>query len=140
MRILANHIKESKMTKDVELKESPLNKASKPSTTYLLWAFFLPAALMFAIYAALGTYPFGESSVLVLDLNGQYVFFFEALRDLVYGEGDFLYSFGRALGGEFMGIYAYYLASPLSYIVCLFPKHAILEALYTMFVDRKSVV
>ncbi|MBQ5808642.1 MAG: YfhO family protein [Clostridia bacterium] len=124
------------MTKDVELKESPLNKASKPSTTYLLWAFFLPAALMFAIYAALGTYPFGESSVLVLDLNGQYVFFFEALRDLVYGEGDFLYSFGRALGGEFMGIYAYYLASPLSYIVCLFPKHAILEALYTMFVIK----
>ena len=78
------------MTKDVELKETELAKATKPSCTYLLWAFFLPAALMFAIYAALGTYPFGESSVLVLDLNGQYVFFFEALRDLVYGEGDFL--------------------------------------------------
>ncbi len=102
--------------------------------SYLFFAFFLPAVLMFTVYAALGTYPFGRSSVLVLDLNGQYVYFFEALRDIVYGEGSLLYSFGRALGGEFMGIYAYYLASPLSYIVCLFPKHAILEALYTMLV------
>ena len=104
--------------------------------SYLFWAFFLPAALMFVLYAALGTFPFGKSSVLVLDLNGQYVHFFEGLRDLVYGEGSFLYSFERAMGGEFLGIYAYYLASPLSYIVCLFPKHAILEALYTMFVIK----
>ncbi len=133
------------MTKDVEITElepkkngfaASARRITKAPAAYLFWAFFLPAALMFVIYAALGTYPFGESSVLVLDLNGQYVYFFEALRDLVYGEGDFLYSFGRALGGEFMGIYAYYLASPLSYIVCLFPKHAILEALYTMFVIK----
>ena len=133
------------MTKDIEITElepknggfgAAIKRITKAPTAYLAWAFFLPAVLMFAIYAALGTYPFGESSVLVLDLNGQYVYFFEALRDLVYGEGDFLYSFGRALGGEFLGIYAYYLASPLSYIVCLFPKHAILEALYTMFVIK----
>ena len=103
---------------------------------YLFFAFLLPASLMFVIYAVMGTFPFGRSSVLVLDLNGQYVYFFEALRDFVYGEGSLLYSFGRALGGEFMGIYAYYLASPLSYLVCLFPKHAILEALYTMFVIK----
>ncbi|MBQ2733567.1 MAG: YfhO family protein [Clostridia bacterium] len=133
------------MTKDIEIAElepqkggfgAAIKRITKAPTAYLAWAFFLPALLMFAIYAALGTYPFGESSVLVLDLNGQYVYFFEALRDLVYGEGDFLYSFGRALGGEFLGIYAYYLASPLSYIVCLFPKHAILEALYAMFVIK----
>ncbi|MBQ7012179.1 MAG: YfhO family protein [Clostridia bacterium] len=133
------------MTKEVEIKEleskedGPKPKAKKEkknSASYLIWAFALPAMLMFVIYAAMGTYPFGTSSVLVLDLNGQYVYFFEALRDLVYGEGSFLYSFGRALGGEFLGIYAYYLASPLSYIVCLFPKHAILEALYTMFVIK----
>lgn len=103
-------------------------------TSYLFWAFFLPAAVMFALYAAMGAYPFGERSVMTLDLNGQYIYFFEGLRDLVYGEGDFLYTFNRALGGEFMGIYAYYLASPLSYIVCLFPKENIVEAMYTILV------
>ncbi|MEE1358157.1 MAG: YfhO family protein, partial [Clostridia bacterium] len=87
----------------------------KSSSKHLIWAFLLPFGIMLSIYAALGTYPFGESSVLVLDLNGQYVYFFEALRDFVWGEGSLFYSFSRAMGGEFLGMYAYYLASPLSY-------------------------
>ncbi|MCD7776449.1 MAG: YfhO family protein, partial [Firmicutes bacterium] len=82
---------------------------------------------------------FGEESVLVLDLNGQYVYFFEELRDIVLGDGSFLYSFGRALGGEFMGIYAYYLASPFSFIVCLFPKENITEALLVMFLLKTGL-
>ncbi|MBQ6845743.1 MAG: YfhO family protein, partial [Oscillospiraceae bacterium] len=101
---------------------------------HVLWAFLIPFGIMLGIYAALGTYPFGTSSVLVLDLNGQYVYFFEALRDAIYGEGSLIYSFSRAMGGEFLGMYAYYLASPLSYIVALFPKHMMLEALYLMLI------
>ena len=46
---------------------------------HIFWAFLIPFGIMLGIYAALGTYPFGTSSVLVLDLNGQYVYFFEAL-------------------------------------------------------------
>ncbi len=101
---------------------------------HLIWAFALPFFIMLAIYAAMGAYPFGKSSVLVLDLNGQYVYFFEALRDIVWGDGSLFYSFSRAMGGEFLGIYAYYLASPLSYIVALFPQHMILEALYLILI------
>lgn len=102
--------------------------------SYLLWAFFIPAFILFLIYVRMDVYPFGRSSVLVLDLNGQYVQFFAALRSAIYGESSFLYSFGRSLGGEFLGIYAYYLASPFSYIVALFPKDNLLEALFLMFV------
>ena len=99
-----------------------------------LWAFLLPATLMALAHACIGVWPFGQMSVLTLDLNAQYVFFFEALRSFVYGDGSLLYSFSRSLGGEFPGIYAYYLASPLSYIVALFPRENITEALYFMFV------
>lgn len=106
----------------------------KTDSSYLIWAFFLPFAIMFLIYAALRTHPFGDGSVLVLDLNAQYVCFFEKLREIVYSGQSFLYSWERAMGGEFMGIYGYYIASPLSYIVCLFPKHMMLEALYLMFI------
>lgn len=95
----------------------------------LLWCFMLPLLLMLFVFIAIGVYPFGNNSVLVLDLNGQYVYFFEALRSFIYGDSSLLYSFSRALGGEFLGIYAYYLASPLSYIVALFPKKHITEAL-----------
>ncbi len=98
-----------------------------------MWlAFVLPMAVMALIYIAMEVWPFGKSSVLVLDLNGQYVYYFEALRDILRGEQGILYSFERALGGEFFGIIAYYLASPLSVIVALFPEGHITEALYTI--------
>ncbi|MBQ7365529.1 MAG: YfhO family protein, partial [Clostridia bacterium] len=67
--------------------------------------------------------------MLVLDLNGQYVYFFEALRKAIYGDASLLYSWFGTLGGEFIGIYAYYLASPISYLVALFPAGSMTEAL-----------
>ena len=101
---------------------------------YLGFCFLIPAALLFICYLARGVYPLGEGSVLVLDLNGQYVYFYEALRDIITDGGSFVYTFRRALGGEFMGIFAYYLASPLSFLVVLFPKENITEAIYMLLV------
>jgi len=106
------------------------------SSSYLAFCFIVPVLLMYLIYLAMEIHPFGDGSVLVLDLNGQYVYFFEALRNAIFGEGSFLYTFYRALGGEFMGMYAYYLASPLSYLVALFPQEKILEALLTIILIK----
>ena len=103
-------------------------------SSYLAFCFIVPAILMYLLYLAREIHPFGNGSVLVLDLNAQYVYFFEALRNTVHGEADLFYSFSRALGGEFVGMYAYYLASPLSYIVALFPQDRMLEALLTLFI------
>lgn len=107
-------------------------KISSSPYSYLAYCFFIPVIVMYLIYLAREIHPFGDGSVLVLDLNGQYVYFFEALREAILGDGSLLYSFSRALGGEFVGIYAYYLASPLSYLVALFPQERMLEALLTI--------
>ena len=106
---------------------------------YLLWAALIPAALMILIYIAHGTYPFGDESVLVLDLTGQYVYFYEGLRDILSGEASIFYSFSRALGGEFLGIYDYYVASPFAMIIKLFPEHRMLEALLTLFILKVAL-
>lgn len=99
---------------------------------HTLAAFWLPVAVMVLIYVAMEVWPFGNNSVLVLDLNGQYVYYFEAIRDFFRGEQGIIYSFERALGGEFLGIVAYYLASPFSFITALFPEGMITESLYVM--------
>lgn len=99
---------------------------------YLLLCFLIPLFAMGVVYVAHKTWPFGKDSVLVLDLNAQYVYFFEKLRQILRGGGSMLYSFGRAMGGEFMGIFAYYLSSPFSLIVALFPKNMITEAILTI--------
>lgn len=106
---------------------------------YLAFAFIIPVVIMYIIYIAMEIHPFGDGSVLVLDLNGQYVYFYEALRRFIYGDASLLYSFSRALGGEFMGIYAYYVASPFSYIVALFPQTKMLEALLFIFLLKTGL-
>lgn len=100
---------------------------------YLWICFALPALIMWVIYICMRVYPIGDESVLVLDLNGQYVYFFEELKNILQGDGSLLYSFSRPMGGEFMGIFAYYLSSPFSFIVALFPDSMITEALLIMF-------
>ncbi len=106
---------------------------------YLAFSFIIPIVIMYIIYVAMEIHPFGDGSVLVLDLNGQYVYFYEALRNFVYGDTSLLYSFSRAMGGEFLGIYSYYIASPFSYIVCLFPQTRMLEALLCIFLLKTGL-
>ncbi|MBQ8382446.1 MAG: YfhO family protein [Clostridia bacterium] len=95
----------------------------------MICSFMIPLLIYWLMFILRGVYPFGNGSVLVLDLNGQYVYFFEALQKAMHGDADLLYSWARSLGGEFTGIYAYYLASPLSWLVGLFSESHITEAL-----------
>jgi len=106
---------------------------------YLLLAFFVPALLFLGVYLLREVYPISENSVLVLDLNAQYVYFFEELRDILLGQGSLLYSWQRAVGGEFMGMFAYYVASPFNLLIALFPENAITEALLTIFVLKAGL-
>ena len=116
------------------------NRITVSKSSYLVFCFIVPAILMYLLYLVREIHPFGNGSVLVLDLNAQYVYFFEGLRNIVAGEADFLYTFSRALGGEFMGMYAYYLSSPFSFLLCLFPKDWILEGLLVLFLLKSLMM
>ncbi len=126
---------------DIELGNGfvPRMKRAFRERRYLLLCFLVPALLMALIYASMEVYPIGDESVLVLDLNAQYIYYFSALRDIITDGGSLLYTFRRALGGEFMGIIGYYIASPLSAIVALFPKDMMTEALLTLFLLKTGL-
>lgn len=100
----------------------------------LYFSFVAAMAGMFLIYCFLKVYPFGNNSVLVLDLNAQYIYYFEQLRSILTEGKSIIYTFERAAGGEFMGMFAYYLSSPFSLIVALFPKESITEAMFFILV------
>ncbi len=101
-----------------------------------LMAFFIPVILTYISYAIFGLYPFGKESVLALDLNAQYVYYFEALRDAFWGDGSIFYSWSRNLSGEFMGIIGYYLASPFTFIVLLLPQKFLIWSLLIMILCK----
>ena len=99
---------------------------------FYVLSFIVPFLLTFVSYIFFDVYPFGERSVLTLDLNGQYIYYFEALRDAFWGDGSAFYSWSRNLSGGFMGIIGYYLASPFTLIVMLLPRKMILESVMIM--------
>ncbi|MCQ2417095.1 MAG: YfhO family protein [Oscillospiraceae bacterium] len=105
------------------------------NASYIL-AFFLPVALLYIAYAIFGLYPYGDHSVLCLDLNGQYVYYFEAIRDAFHGNGSILYNWERNLSGGFQGVIGYYLASPFTLIVILLPRTMLLGALFIMILCK----
>lgn len=105
-----------------------------------LFSLGVPFVLMMMVYCSIGAWPFvGPNSPLVLDMNGQYVYFFANLRSIILEDNSLLYSWSRSLGGEFLGIYAYYLASPISWIVLLFPEDMITEAIWLMLVLKTGI-
>ncbi len=107
-------------------------RGHKSNLWYCIPAFIIPFVLTLISYACFDVYPFGERSVLTLDLNGQYIYYFEALRDAFWGDGSAFYSWSRNLSGGFMGIIGYYLASPFTLIIMLLPRKMILESMMIM--------
>ncbi|MCR5717558.1 MAG: YfhO family protein [Oscillospiraceae bacterium] len=103
---------------------------------YYIIAFFIPVVLMYISYVIFGIEPFGDKSVLCLDLNAQYVYYFEALRDAFWGDGSIFYNWARNLSGGMMGIIGYYLASPFTLIVMLLPRKMILTSLLIMILCK----
>lgn len=96
---------------------------------YLVFAFFAPVFILSVTFLIVGMAPRGGTSILVLDANAQYVRFHEQMWDILHGNESLFYTFQRALGGEFLGYYTYYLSSPLTLIIALFPKNMIIEAM-----------
>ena len=85
--------------------------------------FGLPLIIMAIIYAILHVYPFGKLSLLTYDMGEQYVDFFAFYKDtLLHHPSQLLYSFTNGIGGETLGLWAYYLLSPFNLILLFFPK------------------
>lgn len=91
--------------------------------------FFLSAGIMFGSYAFFKIFPIGDGSVLVLDLNGQYVYYYEHYREAFWGNESWIYSWSRNLSGELFGVFAYYLASPYMIIIALLPRRLMTTAI-----------
>lgn len=88
----------------------------------LLISFLLPVIIMGGYFAYRSMAPFGQSSLLTVDLGQQYIDFFSYFRrTLLHHPSEFIYSFSKSLGGEMWGTNAYYLWSPLNLILIFFP-------------------
>lgn len=96
---------------------------------YVIAAFFCTALIMCITYILRHVYPFGDQIVLKVDLYHQYAPFHEELRSRIFNGQSLLYSWEGGLGKEFVTQMAYYTASPISFLILLFPQKLLPEAL-----------
>lgn len=97
---------------------------------YYIWMSALLSFCAIAIcYTALGVYPFGEKSVMIIDMHHQYSAFFSLLREKVLSFGSMSYSDSVGMGSAFLPLIAYYLCSPYNLIAILFPRDNLTEAI-----------
>lgn len=92
-------------------------------------AFAVPAAVMLWVYASLGLAPWGDKTVLVSDMSSQYVEFFCALKN-----GELFFSWSKALGTGYIGVFSYYVSSPLSLLTLFVPNEEMPVALMFLIV------
>lgn len=92
----------------------------------LLLSSCIPALVMLAYFIYRGFSPFGNSSLLTVDMGQQYVAFYEYFCQTILGHpGQLFYSFSNGLGSDMFGTWAYYLLSPTNLILLFFKKESI---------------
>lgn len=90
-------------------------------------AFGIPFVASVIICATMGIYPFGENCILHVDMYHQYCPFFMEFQEKLTDGGSLLYSWNFGLGADFIAHYAYYLASPLNWLLILCPQGFVIE-------------
>lgn len=105
----------------------PPDKGLYHSSDGLIAAFFIPVIIMIVVFAQRGIFPFGQESFLRTDMYHQYAPFFSEFQNKLVSGGSLMYSWDIGMGVNFAALYAYYLASPLNWLVILCPKAFIIE-------------
>ena len=89
---------------------------------YVGLAFAVPFLAFLVLMIVKGFEPFGDSSMLYSDAYHQYYPFFLAFRRALHSGESLLYSWDVGLGMDYLGLIAYYLASPLNLLSVLLPE------------------
>ena len=102
---------------------------------------FITATLLAAVIFALsGIYPGSERTLLVFDMLEQFASFYSSVRSVIFENGSFSYTFMGSLGTPYVGMFAYYLASPFSLLTLLFDVRDMPDAIWLMDILKCGMI
>lgn len=118
-----------------------LNKEKKlwQNYSYIFISFFAAAVTMLIIYLCNGVVPFGDKTVLRMDLYHQYGPLFAELYERVKNGDSLIYSWTSGLGSCFIGNFFNYLSSPLSAVIFFFSHKNIPVAIGVMVLIKAAL-
>ncbi len=106
---------------------------------YILISFGATAGLMLIVYICTQVFPFGDNTVLRMDLYHQYGPLFSELYDKIFSGSSLNYSWTSGLGSCFLGNYFNYLSSPVGAVVVFFGHSHVPEAIATMVLIKAAL-
>ncbi len=112
---------------EAEQELSGAKQEKKRSRLYFLGGFFLSALVTGIGFARMGVWPFGDKTVLIIDSLHQYLPFYTDFHEKLISGESFLYSFSGGLGYNFWSTYAYYMASPLNFLMAFIPTENVCD-------------
>lgn len=114
-------LKITKKAKKFSLLEQSKGLVPSGNITYIV-AFLLPLIMYIALYYIKEIYPFGTNVYLRSDCYHQYAPFFSELWEKFHSGDSLWYSWDIGMGTNFISLFAYYLASPINFIIVFFPQ------------------
>lgn len=107
---------------------------------YIFLSLICTVAVLMVAFIAFGLFPFGDITILRMDLYHQYGPMFAELYDRITSGGSLAYSWNTGLGGSFLGNYFNYLSSPIGFVVMLLAGHKnIPEAIAVMVIIKAAL-
>lgn len=103
-------------------------------TIITMLAFLIPASIMLLIFIMGNFAPFGKVSILVADMQYQFVDYIGYLKQVFYGNDDLFYSFSKTFGGDMSGFTSYYLNNPFFLLLLFVPNNILPEGIVGMMV------
>ena len=99
-----------------------LSTLSTRQWNYPVLSFSVPFFGLLTIMLLGGYSPLGKYYLLSSDMYHQYFPFFKTFRVMLLSGDSLLYNWNIGMGLDFLGLYSYYLASPLNILSVLVPE------------------
>lgn len=100
----------------------------KKRSEYLITGIIV-LAIFIIVFFVKNIYPFGSNSLIWGDMHDQITAFYYHFYDSIKGNSSLLIDFTTSGGINFIGILAYYILSPFSLVILLFPRSDIYLAI-----------
>ena len=106
---------------------------------YIIYSFLATAGTMLIIFFCNQMIPFGDKTILRMDLYHQYGPLFAELYERVMSGASLTYSWVSGLGSCFLGNYFNYLSSPIGAIILFFGHKNMPEAIAAMILIKAAL-
>ena len=106
----------------------------------VILAFAIPVIILSVIFICEEVYPFGQEMYMRSDSYHQYLPFMRQLQRVLQEGGSLDYTWNIGLGSNFASTYAYYLASPLNWVIALFSAKTVPMAMDIFIVLKAGLM